>query len=90
MQDLQNIYTAVEYLRYMDGEKHLLLFTENGLFLPRLENDKSLAAMANDARVTIDTFQTGGVDPAGLPSAADAAPAGMFSAASECSRRLNR
>jgi len=80
MQDLQNIYTAVEYLRYMDGEKHLLLFTENGLFLPRLENDKSLAAMANDARVTIDTFQTGGVDPAGLPSAADAAPPGMFSA----------
>lgn len=70
MQDLQNLYTAVEYLRYMDGEKHLLFFTEQGLFLPRLENDKSLAAMANDARVTIDTFQTGGVDASGLPSAA--------------------
>lgn len=61
MQDLQNIYTSIEYLRYMGGEKHLLFFTENGLFLPRLENDKSIAAMANDARVTIDTFQTGGV-----------------------------
>jgi VWFA-related protein len=59
--DTQNIYTAIEYLRYMEGEKHLLFFTENGLFLPRLENDKSIAAMANDARVTIDTFQTGGV-----------------------------
>jgi VWFA-related protein len=59
-QDLQNLYTAVEYLRYMEGEKHLLFFTENGLFLPRLEHDESLAAMANDARVTIDTFQTGG------------------------------
>jgi hypothetical protein len=70
MQDVQNLYTAVEYLRYMDGEKHLLFFTEQGLFLPRLENDKSLAAMANDARVTIDTFQTGGVDASGLPSAA--------------------
>jgi hypothetical protein len=61
MQDVQNLYTAVEYLRYVDGEKHLLFFTENGLFLPRLEHDESLAAMANDARVTIDTFQTGGV-----------------------------
>jgi len=70
MQDVQNLYTAVEYLRYMDGEKHLLFFTEQGIFLPRLENDKSLAAMANDARVTIDTFQTGGVDASGLPSAA--------------------
>ena len=70
MQDVQNLYTAIEYLRYMDGEKHLLFFTEQGIFLPRLDNDKSLAAMANDARVTIDTFQTGGVDPAGLPSAA--------------------
>ena len=74
MQDLQNLYTAVEYLRYVDGEKHLLYFTENGLFLPRLEHDKSLAAMANDARVTIDTFQTGGVDVSGLPSAATPGP----------------
>lgn len=61
LQDLQNIYTAIEYLRYMEGEKHLLFFSENGLFLPRLENDNSIAAIANDARVSIDTFQTGGV-----------------------------
>ena len=61
MQDVQNIYTGIEYMRYIEGEKHLLFFTEEGLFLPRLENDKSLAAMANDARVAIDTFQTGGI-----------------------------
>jgi VWFA-related protein len=61
--DIQNIYTAIEYLRYVEGEKHILFFTENGLFLPRLENDKSIAAMANDARVSVDTFQTGGVSP---------------------------
>ena len=60
-QDLQNIYTGIEYMRYIEGEKHLLFFTEQGLFLPRLENDKSLAALANDARVAIDTFQTGGI-----------------------------
>ncbi len=74
MQDVQNLYTAVEYLRYVEGEKHVLFFTENGLFLPRLEHDESLAAMANDARVTIDTFQTGGValppDSAGFSAAA--------------------
>ncbi len=61
-QDIQNIFTAIEYLRYMEGEKHLLFFTEKGLFLPRAEYDKSLASMANDARVVIDTFQTGGVE----------------------------
>lgn len=61
MQDLQNLYTAIEYMRYIEGEKHLLFFTEQGLFLPRLENDKSLAAMANDARVAVDTFQVGGI-----------------------------
>jgi VWFA-related protein len=84
MQDVQNLYTAVEYLRYVEGEKHLLFFTENGLFLPRLEHDESLAAMANDARVTIDTFQTGGVAPppdiavpgAAAPSGGGAAGAG--------------
>lgn len=60
-QDLQNIFTAIEYLRYVEGEKHLLYFTEEGLFLPRLAYDLSVAAMANDARVSIDTFQTGGI-----------------------------
>jgi VWFA-related protein len=77
MQDVQNLYTAVEYLRYVEGEKHLLFFTENGLFLPRLEHDQSLAAMANDARVTIDTFQTGGV---ALPSMTPDANAGSVAA----------
>jgi VWFA-related protein len=60
-QDTQNIYTSIEYLRYMDGEKHLLLFSQDGLFLPRMDYDRSIAAMANDARVAIDTFQTSGV-----------------------------
>ena len=80
MQDVQNLYTAVEYLRYVEGEKHLLFFTERGLFLPRLEHDESLAAMANDARVTVDTFQTGGVIPpsanADFSAASPMAPGG--------------
>jgi hypothetical protein len=60
-QDLDNLFSAIRYLRYVDGEKHILFFSENGLFLPRLYDQKSLAAMADDARVVIDTFQTGGV-----------------------------
>jgi hypothetical protein len=58
---LENIYTGIEYLRYLEGEKHLVFITERGLFLPRLEDDTSIAAMANDARVVLDTIQTGGV-----------------------------
>jgi VWFA-related protein len=65
MDDLQNIYTCVDYLRYMDGEKHLVFFTPNGIFLSRTDYDDNIVAFANDARVAIDTFQTGGVDPGG-------------------------
>ena len=60
-QDLGNIYAAIGYLRYLEGEKHLVFVTEGGLFLPRLENDASVAALASDARVVIDTLQTGGL-----------------------------
>ena len=59
--DMQNIYTCIRYMRYVPGEKHLLFFTPDGLFFPRLDYDNGLAAYANDARVAIDTFQTGGM-----------------------------
>ena len=68
MADLENLYTGIEYLRYLEGEKHLIYVTQRGLFLPRVEDDHSLAAMANDARVVIDTIQTGGI-PGGTPLA---------------------
>ena len=60
-QDVENIYTGIGYLKFLDGEKHLVFVTEGGLFLPRLENDRSIAALASDARVVIDVLQTGGV-----------------------------
>lgn len=62
-QDMQNILTCIDYLRYMEGEKHLLFFTEQGLILPfgNVDNDDLIARAANDARVAIDTFQTGGI-----------------------------
>ena len=72
MTDLENIYTGIEYLRYLEGEKHLVFITERGLFLPRLEDDTSIAAMANDARVVLDTIQTGGLS-GGEPATASRA-----------------
>jgi VWFA-related protein len=69
-QGLSSIYTAITYLRHLNGEKHIIFMNERGLFLPRAENDGSVAALASDARVVIDTIQTGGVlsmNPLGRP-----------------------
>ena len=62
-QDMQNLFTCIEYMRYMEGEKHLLFFTQDGLFFPkgRTEGYSGVAQVANDARVALDTFQTGGL-----------------------------
>jgi len=62
MQDMGNLYTGIEYLRHLEGEKHILFVTEQGFYMPRFEADASLAARANHARVVIDTIQTGGID----------------------------
>jgi VWFA-related protein len=62
LQDLGNCYAAVEYLRHLEGDKHLVFVTERGMNLPRLEDDMDLARVANDARVAIDTFQVGGLE----------------------------
>jgi VWFA-related protein len=64
-QNLANLYTAIEYLRHIGGEKHLLFVTENMLSLRRQEDGDSLASIAADARVAIHPIHTGG-----LPAAA--------------------
>ena len=61
LQDLGNLYAAIDFLRHYEGEKHVVYFTEKGLTLPRLEEDEILAATANDARVVLDTVETGGL-----------------------------
>ena len=61
LSDLNTIFMAIEYMRFLEGEKHLIFMSEYGLLLPSLEDDKSVAAMAADARVAIDTIRTGGV-----------------------------
>jgi VWFA-related protein len=60
-QDLENLYTGIEYLRYLEGQKHLVYVTEQGIDFYRKELDDALAARANNARVAIDTIQTGGL-----------------------------
>lgn len=59
-QDLGNLYLGIEYLRHIDGEKHLVFVSETGLILPRVEDDRDLAAAANNARVVVDYVHTGG------------------------------
>jgi hypothetical protein len=38
-----------------------VFLNERGIYLPRLESDKAIAALANTARVVIDTIHTGGL-----------------------------
>ena len=72
MQDVGNLYSAIDYLKFIDGEKHIIFVTEQGFLQPRADYDRDLAGMAADARVAIDTIQTGGVqmvlDAKGLPT----------------------
>jgi hypothetical protein len=60
-QEISALDSAIRYLRQCDGGKHVIFVNEAGIFLPRLEDDHSLAAFANDARVAIHTIRTGGV-----------------------------
>lgn len=69
MTDLGSLYAGIRYLRFLDGEKHLVFLTPNGLFLPRLENSNSIAALANDARVSVDIIHTYGMAAALPPTA---------------------
>jgi hypothetical protein len=74
LQDLGNLYTGIEYLRFLEGEKHLVLVTEKGLFLPRVEDDERIAEAASGARVVIDTFETGGLYVGQAPGATAGGP----------------
>ena len=62
--DLGNLYAGIRYLQWLDGEKHLVFLSPNGLYLPRLEAANSIASFASDARVTIDILHTFGTPPA--------------------------
>jgi VWFA-related protein len=58
--DLGNLYKAVAYLRYLEGEKHVVFVSQHGLLVPTLSGTSGIAAVAADARVAIHTVHTGG------------------------------
>jgi VWFA-related protein len=64
LQDQNNLMAIMEYLRRFEGQKHVVFVTEKGLLWPSDENDRALAAEANDGRVSIHTMQAGGLLPA--------------------------
>jgi VWFA-related protein len=59
-QDTMSILAGIDYLRRIDGEKHLAIVTPNGLPLGRVEHDRGLGAIASDARVALHIVFTGG------------------------------
>jgi hypothetical protein len=61
MQDLTRIHAGLAYLRYVDGDKHMVVVSQGGLGLPSTDDDRSLARLAQDARVAISLFRSGGV-----------------------------
>lgn len=71
--DLLKVYAGIEYLRNLNGEKHLICLTESlaglpvrllngpvGLRLDSREDDVRLATRANDAHVALDIIHTSG------------------------------
>jgi hypothetical protein len=60
MQDLARIYAALNYLRHIDGDKHLVYVSPSGLALPSADDDRSVARVAQDARVAMNIFHSGG------------------------------
>ena len=59
--DQNNLIALMGYLKYFEGQKHVIFVTEKGLLWPGDANDRALAAVANDARVSIHTMQAGGL-----------------------------
>jgi VWFA-related protein len=70
--DLLKIYAGIEYLRHVEGEKHVICMTTGmfmpiriinmppGIFFRSREDNARLAARANDAQVVIDIIGTAG------------------------------
>ena len=58
--DREGLLAAVEYLRNLEGEKHIISLNDQGLDVPGLDEDWGPVAIAGDARVRIHSIQVGG------------------------------
>lgn len=65
--DTEKLYSAIEYLRYFEGEKHIVYLSEKGLIGGRGVDAMLMGARAADARVTVSTIRTGGVETSWRP-----------------------
>jgi hypothetical protein len=54
------LYAAIEYLRYLDGEKHIVVLSGSGI-ARNADRAREIAARANDARVVVDFVSTSGM-----------------------------
>ncbi|HUR20545.1 MAG TPA: VWA domain-containing protein [Vicinamibacterales bacterium] len=54
------LYAAIEYLRYVDGEKHVVILSNTSI-AQDADRAREVAARANDARVTVDYVSTAGM-----------------------------
>ena len=54
------LYAAIEYLRYLDGEKHVVVLSGSGI-ARNADRAREIAARANDARVVVDFVSTTGM-----------------------------
>jgi len=75
LQDRGNLFASIEYLRHVEGEKHLVWLTEVGLrtgFLTPVEFDEAVGRAAADARVVLNIVRAGGTETGhGAPGAAE-------------------
>jgi len=58
--DFAGLLSAIEFLRFVQGEKHILFLNDQGLATGRLADDRGLASVASDARVRVHAIQIGG------------------------------
>jgi hypothetical protein len=75
-QDTELLLTGIDYMRRLEGEKHLVFVTSRGLAPGPAA---TLAARASHARVVIDTIFTGGVMAAPVPDNVRAAAIAQMS-----------
>jgi VWFA-related protein len=59
-QDVMGVFAGINYLRRLEGEKHLVFVTSKGVSLPRQEQNQNLAAVAADGRVALHIVYTAG------------------------------
>ena len=68
MRDVENLYAGISYMQYLEGEKHLVFLTPQGLELGSLDRATTIGRLASDARVALDVVHTYGMIGAPPPS----------------------